>query len=406
MFGAKYSRLKFWIWSIILLIPFSLLSVFVKATETSTELAASNLIFRGLFLLVIIIWMNSLANRIRDYGSNPWISLFTLIPFVNIGLALYYGIVKAKNKPENNENIKKEQTSLVKAVINHSKDIVNEIKPVINEYKEKHNSLNTIEKETMTIVSNNLEINEDEIYEQIMIEIEEDKKVKSTWAKALAQSDGDDKKENSLYINLRFQEIKNEKEVINKQKELLNKQSANNSYVENQQNKSNNAKLIAGLIVSIIIFAVLSLAIGGAVYYKIQHDDKQSIDTNNKLSLYNEDKNNKKTEIYSADINDLILNLFDSRGKEKLMKLSFSLISNEPTIANIVENYKAEIIDIVISQVTPRSSDELLTIDGKKLLKDELMQDINNVINEAAASNSVIAKNNIKSIVFTTFIIK
>ena len=399
MFGAKYSRLKFWIISICLLIPAVISNVFVRVLETSENNQNGFFIFLIINFVVVTLWINTLANRIRDYGSNPWISLFTLIPFVNIGLALYYGIVKAKNKPENNENIKKEQTSLVKAVINHSKDIVNEIKPVINEYKEKHNSLNTIEKETMTIVSNNLEINEDEIYEQIMIEIEEDKKVKSTWAKALAQSDGDDKKENSLYINLRFQEIKNEKEVINKQ-------SANNSYVENQQNKSNNAKLIAGLIVSIIIFAVLSLAIGGAVYYKIQHDDKQSIDTNNKLSLYNEDKNNKKTEIYSADINDLILNLFDSRGKEKLMKLSFSLISNEPTIANIVENYKAEIIDIVISQVTPRSSDELLTIDGKKLLKDELMQDINNVINEAAASNSVIAKNNIKSIVFTTFIIK
>ena len=256
MFGAKYSRLKFWIWSIILLIPFSLLSDFVKTMETSTELAASNLIFRGLFLLVIIIWMNSLANRIRDYGSNPWISLFALIPLVNIGLALYYGFDKYKKITEHNDNRKKEQTSLVKAVINHSKDILNESKSVINEYKEKHNSLNTIEKETMTIVSNNLEKNEDEIYEiyeQIMMEIEEDKKVKSTWAKALAQSDGDDKKENSLYINLRFQEIKNEKEVINKQKELLNKQSANNSYVENQQNKSNNAKLIAALIVSIVV---------------------------------------------------------------------------------------------------------------------------------------------------------
>ena len=210
MFGAKYSRLKFWIWSIILWLPFSILSVFIKATETSVELADLNSFFTGLFFLVIIIWMNSLANRIRDYGSNPWISLFTLIPFVNIGLALYYGIVKAKNKPENNENIKKEQTSLVKAVINHSKDIVNEIKPVINEYKEKHNSLNTIEKETMTIVSNNLEINEDEIYEQIMIEIEEDKKVKSTWAKALAQSDGDRDKAESLYIKFRFIDIKNE----------------------------------------------------------------------------------------------------------------------------------------------------------------------------------------------------
>lgn len=38
-----------------------------------------------------------------------------------------------------------------------------------------------------------------------------------------------------------------------------------------------------------------------------------------------------------ADINDLVLNLTDSRGKEKLMKLSFSIKSNEPTIAAIIE---------------------------------------------------------------------
>ena len=224
MFGAKYSRLKFWIWSIILLIPFSLLSDFVKTMETSTELAASNLIFRGLLLLIIVLWINTLANRIRDYGSNPWISLFALIPLVNIGLALYYGFDKYKKITEHNDNRKKEQTSLVKAVINHSKDILNESKSVINEYKEKHNSLNTIEKETMTTVSNNLEKNEDEIYEiyeQIMMEIEEDKKVKSTWAKALAQSDGDDKKANSLYINLRVEKIK---EVYQDQVEIQRSQ--------------------------------------------------------------------------------------------------------------------------------------------------------------------------------------
>ena len=221
MFGAKYSRLKFWIVSICLLIPAVISNVFVRVLETSENNQNGFFIFLIINFVVVTLWINTLANRIRDYGSNPWISLFTLIPFVNIGLALYYGIVKAKNKPENNENIKKEQTSLVKAVINHSKDIVNEIKPVINEYKEKHNSLNTIEKETMTIVSNNLEINEDEIYEQIMIEIEEDKKIKSTWAKALAQSDGDDKKANSLYINLRVEKIK---EVYQDQVEIQRSQ--------------------------------------------------------------------------------------------------------------------------------------------------------------------------------------
>ena len=205
MFGAKYSRLKFWIWSIILLIPFSFISVFVKATETSIELADLNLSFRFLFLLVIVLWMNSLANRIRDYGSNPWISLFALIPLGNIGLALYYGIAKSKN----NDNVKTDETSLSKAVYNHSKDIASEIKPVINEYKEKHSTTKNENQSTKII---NSEINEYEIYEKIMIEIEEDKKVKSTWAKALAQSDGDDKKAESLYINLRVQHIQEEQQ--------------------------------------------------------------------------------------------------------------------------------------------------------------------------------------------------
>ncbi len=213
MFGAKYSRLKFWIVSICLLIPYVILGLILKTIENDEIQESATtpiLILSGLVFIISFIWISTLANRIRDYGSNPWISLFALIPLVNIGLALYYGIAKAKNKPENNENINQKDTSLTKAVYNHSKDIASEIKPTLNEYKEKHNSLNTIEKETMTIVSNNLEINEDEIYEKIMIEIEEDKKVKSTWAKALAQSDGDRDKAESLYIKSRFVDIKNE----------------------------------------------------------------------------------------------------------------------------------------------------------------------------------------------------
>jgi flagellar FliL protein len=109
---------------------------------------------------------------------------------------------------------------------------------------------------------------------------------------------------------------------------------------------------------------------------------------------------------YKADMNDLVLNLTDSRGREKLMKLSFSIRSTEPKIATIVEEYKAEIIDVVISQISARSSEELLTVGGKNLLKDELMQDINNVINNATQSNSKIARNNVKTILFTTFVIK
>ena len=61
----------------------------------------------------------------------------------------------------------------------------------------------------------NFEINEDNIYEQVMVEIEENKKVKSAWAKALAQSQGDENKAKALYIPMRVQEIQREQEEYN-----------------------------------------------------------------------------------------------------------------------------------------------------------------------------------------------
>ena len=89
-----------------------------------------------------------------------------------------------------------------------------------------------------------------------------------------------------------------------------------------------------------------------------------------------------------------------------LQKLSFSIKSSEPTIAAIVEEFKAEIVDVVISQISSRSSEELLTVGGKNLLKDELLQDINNVINEVTKGKPEVAKNSVKQILFTTFVIK
>ena len=150
-----------------------------------------------------------------------------------IGLLLFYVLNIIKKVLF---KAKKTVTPLSKAVYNHSKDIVNDIKPAINEYKEKHSITKTENEMTQSL---NSEINEDEIYEKIMIEIEQDNKVKSTWAKALSQSDGDDKKANSLYINLRVQEIKIELENLQKQRALeiqLQKQ------IEKEEQKANEIK--------------------------------------------------------------------------------------------------------------------------------------------------------------------
>lgn len=248
MFGAKYSRMKFWIISICLLIPFTISSVLMKALETSESNQNGYLGFWFLNILVITIWINTLSNRMRDYGSNPWFSLLALIPLGNIIMALYYGIVQYKKKENSineNKNISNKTTSLTKAVVNHAKETACNIKPIVNEYVEKHSSHNCKE-ENQEQTFNKLEIandtisflnNEDiesmtenEIYEKVMLEIEEDKKVKSTWAKVFSQTNGDINKSQALYIKNRVNDIKisennrikeeQEKAEIKRQKDL------------------------------------------------------------------------------------------------------------------------------------------------------------------------------------------
>ncbi len=159
------------------------------------------------------------------------------------------------------------------------------------------------------------------------------------------------------------------------------------------------------MIVLIALVVILLLAVVGGGYFLYS----QGILSGNNQATTQEVAKEEASDqgaSFKADINDLVLNLTDSRGKEKLMKLSFSIKSTEPTIAAIVENYKAEIIDVVISQISSRSSEELLTVGGKNLLKDELLQDINNVINEVTKGKPEVAKNSVKQILFTTFVIK
>jgi flagellar FliL protein len=88
------------------------------------------------------------------------------------------------------------------------------------------------------------------------------------------------------------------------------------------------------------------------------------------------------------------------------MKLSFSLKSTEPTITTIIETNNAEIVDAVIGQISARTSEELLTVGGKALLKEEMLEEINAIINEATAGNEEIKRNIIKKLFFTSFVIK
>lgn len=161
------------------------------------------------------------------------------------------------------------------------------------------------------------------------------------------------------------------------------------------------------IIVLIALVVVLLLAVVGGAYFLYSQGVFSPQDQQGQQEeMVKKEEAGDSKETFKAEINDLVLNITNSKGREKLMKLSFALKSVEPTIAAIVEEYRAEIIDVVIRQISARSSEELLTVGGKALLKEELMEEINSVINEVTSNNEDIKANNVKKILFTTFVIK
>jgi len=165
---------------------------------------------------------------------------------------------------------------------------------------------------------------------------------------------------------------------------------------EEKKKESNGLLLILLLL---IVFLIIGVSFIGYLIYN------KEISTNkNETKIIKEEKQ-KENIYFKTEIKDLILNVTNSKNREKLMKLSFSLKSTESTIEKIVEGVKDEIIDTVIEQISARSSEELLTLGGKDLLKEELKNEINIIINNSIKNKEKIERNNVKKIFFTTFVI-
>ena len=161
------------------------------------------------------------------------------------------------------------------------------------------------------------------------------------------------------------------------------------------------------MIVLIILVVALIGAVGFLGYMVMGQSDQGPESEKVKEEKAKEEAGDAKNgESFVAKIDNLVLNITNAKGREKLMKLSFTLKSVEPTIEVLVEANNAEIVDAVIGQISARTSEELLTVGGKQLLKEEMLEEINAIINEATASNEEIKRNNIKKLFFTSFVIK
>lgn len=163
------------------------------------------------------------------------------------------------------------------------------------------------------------------------------------------------------------------------------------------------------MIILLVLIVVLLAAVGGIGYFlysKGMLEDKPSTP----VTQTEQTQTTKKEDIgetFKANVDSLVLNITDAKGRAKLMKLSFTLKTTEPTIESVIEDTKAEIIDSVIRQVSARSSEELLTVGGKAMLKEEMIDEINNILNDSIPEGDEDRKRNpVVDIFFTSFVIK
>lgn len=109
VFGANYSRTMFWIVTLTAI----LVGVFFLAI--AKEFSGNDILVMLIFKLVLsFVFINTLANRIRDYGSNPWLALWALLPLVGFVQALYFGIRHKKpvsgDQNSSSQNSKQQQS--------------------------------------------------------------------------------------------------------------------------------------------------------------------------------------------------------------------------------------------------------------------------------------------------------
>ncbi len=165
------------------------------------------------------------------------------------------------------------------------------------------------------------------------------------------------------------------------------------------------------MMILVILIVVLLAAVGGGgylLYSKGVFSDEPKGDAAQKSEVVTQtDAKEDVGETFKAKIDSLVLNITDAKGRAKLMKLSFTLKTIEPTIEAVLENNKAEIIDSVIRQVSARSSEELLTVGGKAMLKEEMIDEINNILNDSIKEgDEERIRNSVLDIFFTSFVIK
>ncbi|MEN2994891.1 MAG: flagellar basal body-associated protein FliL [Thermodesulfovibrio sp.] len=130
----------------------------------------------------------------------------------------------------------------------------------------------------------------------------------------------------------------------------------------------------------IIVIAVLVLMAGAAAAYfflisKAGQQDKT-------FTI----KNSKEVQGVNFALEPFVVNLMD-QGGSKYLKVSVQIELSNAKLLEQAKNKTPQIRDAIITLLTNKTSDELITPEGKLLLKDEIKQRVTQILGEGTVIN-------------------
>lgn len=159
-----------------------------------------------------------------------------------------------------------------------------------------------------------------------------------------------------------------------------------------------NHKIVLWILI-LIILVLIFIVWFGYYLYKHEYSPIASQLNQNQTSL----QVNSNNGLYDVSINNLSLNTINTKGEIRLVNFSFTLKSRINNIEEIIEQNKDRIIDLVIFQFNQRTSEELLTLGGKLLLKEELLYYINQRLKKKLNMENNMP---VEALLFTHFVMK
>lgn len=155
-----------------------------------------------------------------------------------------------------------------------------------------------------------------------------------------------------------------------------------------------------GLIVILIILLLILVGLvgGGAYLYSTGYFDPKS-DIN---GTKHDTNKTKPLPEHRGDLEDLTFNVTDAQGKAGVLSMSLYAMTTLPQIQSLFEVHKGQISDAIMKQCEARSADELLTFEGKNVLKEDIIADIITILKSDKSVKNV----EIGKIHFTKFTIK